>query len=286
MSASRLADNHRRGRRNFKKVGEGCIMTLVSIITPVYNAVHWLPETFATVRAQTLSDWEHILVDDASTDGSAAMMQAAAALDARFRMLSMPCNAGPAAARNLALAEARGRFIAFLDADDLWHPDKLSCAVGWMITHEYGFIYHDYRQISHEGSLVGELISGPEELNLRTLHTRRGTGGCLSVVIDRERIPEFRFPDECVYLHEDFCAWLSLIQQGYVGHRLAADLGRYRLSSQSRSANKLIAAAQSWKIYREASKLPPTRAALWWMQYAWNSFWLHRYARPRYDRVQ
>jgi glycosyltransferase involved in cell wall biosynthesis len=256
-------------------------MPLVSIVTPVFNAARWLPETIATVRAQTLADWEQILVDDSSTDGSAAIAEAAAAEDARFRLLRTPCNSGPSVARNLALDAARGRFIAFLDADDLWHPEKLAQSLAWMTIHGYGFVYHDYRHISQDGAHVGALITGPEELNLRTLHTRRGTGGCLSVVIDRERIAGFRFPESGRYLHEDFCAWLSIIQQGHVGHRLAADLGRYRLSAQSRSANKLAAAAQSWKIYRETSKLPPMRAALWWTQYAWNGFWLHLAARPR-----
>src|ERR1039458_10379468 len=101
-------------------------MPLVSIITPVFNASRWLPETFATVRAQTLTDWEQILVDDGSTDDSLAMVEAAAAEDPRFRSLRTPCNGGPSAARNLAIEAARGRFIAFLDADDLWHPEKLA----------------------------------------------------------------------------------------------------------------------------------------------------------------
>lgn len=256
-------------------------MPQVSIITPVYNAADWLPETLAAVRAQTLTDWEHILVDDKSSDHSAAIVEAAAAEDPRFHLLRMTRNVGPSAARNLALDVARGRYIALLDADDLWLPEKLARSVEWMTAHNYGFIYHDYRHISRDGSRMGALISGPDELNLHTLHTRRGTGGCLSVVIDRKRIPNFHFPNPCKYLHEDFCAWLSLIQQGHTGHRLPMDLGRYRISEGSRSANKFEAATQSWKIYREASKLPPMLAANWWMQYAWNGFWLHRSARPQ-----
>jgi teichuronic acid biosynthesis glycosyltransferase TuaG len=255
-------------------------MPLVSIITPVYNAARWLPDTIATVRAQTLTDWEHLLADDDSTDGSVAVIEAAAQEDTRFRLLRMSRNGGPSATRNLALDAACGRFIAFLDADDLWLPEKLARCVEWMTAQGYGFIYHDYRHVSCDGTLIGALINGPEELNLCTLHTRRGTG-CLSVVIDRERIAGFRFPENCRYLHEDFCAWLSLIQKGHLGHRLAADLGRYRLSDQSRSGNKLIAAAESWKIYCEVSKLPPLRAVLWWMQYAWNGYRLYRYAKPR-----
>jgi glycosyltransferase involved in cell wall biosynthesis len=254
---------------------------MVSIITPVYNAALWLEQTLASVRAQTLTDWEQILVDDGSTDGSRAIAEAAALQDARIRLLRAERNQGPSAARNLAIGAARGRFIAFLDADDLWLPDKLARSVEWLTAHEYSFIYHDYRHISQDGSRVGALIQAPETLDLRTLHTRRGHGGCLSVVIDRQRLPDFHFPRNCRYVHEDFCAWLSLIQGGHTGHRLPADLGRYRLSRKSRSRNKFRSAAEVWRIYRQASGLSWTRAALWWVEYAWNGFWLYRHALPR-----
>jgi glycosyltransferase involved in cell wall biosynthesis len=260
---------------------KGRFMPQVSIVTPVYNAARWLPETLATVRAQTFTDWEHILVDDGSTDASRDLMEAAAAVDPRIRVLQTAGRAGPSAARNLALDAARGRFIAFLDADDLWSLEKLARSVEWMTTHAYGFIYHDYRHMSRDGALVGSLISGPEVLDFRILHTRRGHGGCLSVVIDREQVPGFRFPDRFRYTHEDFCGWLSIIERGINGHRLPLDLGRYRLSANSRSANKRKSVMDTWRIYREFSKLPVLRAALWWTIYVWNSFWLYQRARPR-----
>ena len=256
-------------------------MPLVSIVTPVYNAARWLPETVAAVRAQTLTDWEQILVDDGSTDGSLAAVEALAAEDPRFRSLHTPDRLGPSAARNLALDAARGRFIAFLDADDLWHPEKLARSVDWMTTHGYGFIYHDYRHMSHDGTRLGPLITGPEVLDFRTLHTRRGHGGCLSVVIDRERVPGFHFPSNYHITHEDFVGWMSIIRLGENGHRLPADLGRYRLSAHGRSSNKRRAVIDTWKIYRTFSHLSLAQAALWWTYYAWNSFWLYRYARPR-----
>jgi glycosyltransferase involved in cell wall biosynthesis len=263
---------------------KGCFMPLVSIITPVYNAARWLPETFATVRAQTLTDWEQILVDDGSTDASRELIEAAAAEDPRFRSLGTSGREGPSAARNLGLNAARGRFVAFLDADDLWLPEKLARSVEWMTTHGYGFIYHDYRHMSHDSAHVGPLITGPEVLDFRTLHTRRGTGGCLSIVIDRELVPGFHFPNGYRYTHEDFIAWMSIIQGGENGHRLPVDLGRYRLSAHSRSSNKRRAIIDTWRIYREYSKLPLTRAALWWTLYIWHSFWLYRRACPRLRR--
>jgi glycosyltransferase involved in cell wall biosynthesis len=260
---------------------KGRSMPVVSIVTPVYNAARWLPETLATVRAQTFTDWEQVLVDDGSTDGSREIIEAAAAEDPRFRVLQSAGRQGPSAARNLALDAARGRFIAFLDADDLWLPEKLALAVEWMTTHGYGFIYHDYRHMSHDGALIGPLITGPEVLDFRTLHTRRGTGGCLSMVIDREKIPGFYFPRGYHLTHEDFIGWMSIIQRGENGHRLPFDLGRYRLSAQSRSSNKRRAISDTWKIYRQFSNLSVPRAALWWTIYIWNSFWLYRGARPR-----
>lgn len=255
-------------------------MPLVSIITPVYNAAPWLPGTLASVRAQTLANWEHILVDDGSTDTSVAIIEAAAREDARIRLLRTARNSGPSMARNLAIDAACGRFIAFLDADDLWLPEKLALSVDWITTHGYSFIYHDYRHISHDGSRVGPLINAPEILDLRTLHTRRGHG-CLTTVIDRQRLPNFHFPCSRRYLHEDFCAWLNLIREGHTGHRLPADLGRYRLSRNSRSSNKFASATATWRIYREVSRLSVPQAAFWWTQYAWNAFALHLHARPR-----
>ena len=256
-------------------------MPLVSVITPVYNAASRLVETLASVRAQTFADWEHLLVDDGSTDDSVAVIEAAAREDDRIHLLRSSRNSGPSRARNAAIDLAAGRYLAFLDADDLWLPDKLARSVEWIGLNEFSFIYHDYRHISSDGALMGPLIVAPEILDMETLHTQRGHGGCLSIVIDRERVKNFRFPDDCQYLHEDFCAWLSLVNAGHIGHRLPADLGRYRLSLQSRSSNKLKAAIETWKIYRDASKLPRLRAAQWWVEYAWNGFWLHRYARPR-----
>ena len=109
---------------------------------------------------------------------------------------------------------------------------------------------------------------------------------CVGVVIDHELIPEFRFREGLYpYHHEDFIAWLSLIQRGYTGYRLPADLGRYRLSKGSLGANKFAAARRAWRIYRDLSNLPFLRAVSWWTQYAWNSYWLRHHARPRENNL-
>jgi teichuronic acid biosynthesis glycosyltransferase TuaG len=253
---------------------------LVSIITPVYNAARWLPDTLASVRAQSYKHWEHILVDDGSTDNSAYIIEGACLEDRRFRLLRTARNSGPSAARNRAIQGARGRFLAFLDADDLWLPDTLDRCLEWTTTHHFDFVYHDYRHISADGTGVGLLVKAPDVLDFKTLHIRRGYGGCLAFVIDRSAIPRVRFPVKCRYLHEDLCAWLGLVQHGHVGHRVPFDLGRYRVSENSRSANKWRSASETWAIYREVSHLPLLRAVHWFLRYAWDGFWLQRKARP------
>ncbi|HUN60739.1 MAG TPA: glycosyltransferase family 2 protein [Candidatus Sulfotelmatobacter sp.] len=255
-------------------------MPQVSVITPVFNAVEFLPDALRAVREQSLTDWEHILVDDGSTDRSFQLIQQAAAQDSRLVVLRTSGRTGPAKARNQGLDCARGKYVAFLDADDLWLPQKLKNCVAWMKANDYTFIYHDYRHLSRDGKKAGAVIAGPDQLDLRSLHTRRGAG-CLTVVIDREKLPAFRFPTDHQGLNEDFVAWLRLLRQGHVGHRLPEDLGRYRLSEQSRNGNRIASALACWRIYRSESSLPWSRAANWWTQYAWHAFWMHRRAAPR-----
>lgn len=253
---------------------------LVSIITPVFNAAPWLKEMLDSVRNQTFAEWEHILVDDGSTDVSDQMIECAAAADSRIRLLRMAENGGPAKARNRAIEAARGRYLAFLDADDLWLEQKLELCLRFMRENQYSFVYHAFRYLSSDGERAGALVCGPDELNYRTLHTRRGMGDCMSVMIDRVRIPNFRFVIDPGKTHEDWQAWLSLVKAGHTGHLLRQDLGRYRKSEGSRNAGKLEASRLVWRMYRKYEGLSWPRAASWWAQYAWNSFWLQLRCKP------
>lgn len=254
---------------------------LVSVITPVFNAAPWLSEMLGSVSRQTFSNWEHILVDDGSTDGSDRIVERAAEEDSRIRFFRMPQNGGPASARNRAIQEARGQYLAFLDADDLWLEQKLERCLRYMQENNYEFVYHSFRYLSSDGKSVGAVVHGPKLLTIRNHFVRRGTGDCMSVMIDRERIPDFHFVHHDGKTHEDWQTWLCLVRQGHSGHLLAEDLGRYRKSEGSRNAGKLAAARLVWRMYRRSENLPLLRAASWWTQYAWNSYWLHQRSRPR-----
>jgi len=250
------------------------------VITPVFNALEFLPATLHSVQNQTLPDWEHILIDDNSTDGSLDLIAQAAAADPRLRLLQTRRQGGPSKARNVGLECARARYVAFLDADDLWLPEKLQRCIAWMKSTNYSFIYHDYRHVSRDGEKTGALVKGPDRLDLPALHSRRGIG-CLTVVVDRQQLPDFKFPSERDGWNEDFIAWLHIVRNGHVGHRLPEDLGRYRLLDTSRNGNRLASAMACWHIYRNESKLPFGLALNWWAQYAWRAFWMHLKAVPR-----
>ena len=253
---------------------------IVSVLTPVFNASRWLPEMLDSVAAQTFADWEHILTDDGSSDDSVTIIESAAARDPRIRLLRMPVNGGPARARNMAIEAACGRYLAFLDADDLWLPQKLEHCLQFMDKNDCAMVYHAFRYLSADGGLAGALVQGPPRLTLKTLHTRRGTGDCMSMVIDRSKIRDFSFPLTYERSHEDWSAWLRVLRQGHIGRLLPEDLGRYRLSSNSRNANKLSAACKVWRLYHSEEGLARLRAVFWWTQYIWNSFWLHLRSKP------
>ncbi len=256
-------------------------MPIVTIVTPVFNAAPWLEEMLASVAAQTFDTWEHILVDDCSSDQSVAMIERAAAGDPRIKLLKLDSNRGPAFARNRALEVARGRYIAFLDADDLWLPKKLERCLDLMEQRQCTFVYHAFRYLSADGRYVGAVVKGPSRLTFKTLHTRRGTGDCMSIVIDRTKAMDFRFFEATRDCHEDWLAWRGLVLKGHVGFLLPDDLGRYRLSTGSRNADKISAAKKVWHLYRGFERLPWLRAANWWLQYSWNSFWMRLQSRPR-----
>lgn len=252
---------------------------VVSIVSPLYNAARWLPGLVAVTRAQSCRDFQHILVDDCSTDGSFEAAQELVSGDERYVVLRMARNGGPAAARNMAIRHASGRYLAFLDADDQWLPNKLERQLAWMASERLALSYHDYRFLSEDGQRVGCIVEAPDTLDIKTLHTRRGVG-CLTVMVDREQVPGFIFPEVSRSLPEDHFAWLSVLQLGHVGRRLPQDLARYRVFQGSRSGNKFRAAKVMWQMFRDVEKLSWPRAANWWLQYAWNAYRMHRRAQP------
>jgi teichuronic acid biosynthesis glycosyltransferase TuaG len=238
----------------------------VSVVTPVWNAAATLPATVASVRAQSLGDWEMILVDDGSTDGSLALARALAAADGRIRVLAQPANLGPAAARNRGIRAATGRYIAFLDADDLWRPEKLVTQLGFMRAGGHGLSFSAYRRIAADGTPLGT-VRVPARISRDEL-LKGNVIGCLTAVYDTAVFGKVEMPP--LPRRQDYGLWLELLRRVPYAHALQQVLADYRVRAGSLSADKLGAARATWRLYRDFERLPPLRAAYYFAHYAAN----------------
>lgn len=228
---------------------------LVSVIMPAHNSQALLEESVRSVICQTYSDWELLIIDDASTDGTLAIARELARTEERIRIIQLTQNAGVASARNRGIAAARGQYIAFLDSDDLWLPNKLRIQIEFMQAGGAAFSFAEYRRFDDSG-MLSKPIKVPDSVRYNQL-LRGNVIGCLTVAIDRFRIPEVSMPP---IKHEDYVAWLGILKRGNVGWGIHQDLARYRVTSTSVSADKKRAAGWTWDIYRRIERLSLMRS--------------------------
>jgi teichuronic acid biosynthesis glycosyltransferase TuaG len=259
---------------------------LISIITPVYNAAIFLPRLFECVKNQHGVAVEHILVDDCSSDNSLQIMRDLAAGNASIKIIAMPKNEGPVVARNLAIREARGKFLAFLDADDYWLPGKSLVQSQFMEKTGAVLCFTDYRFISEDGQLIGRRLRGPSQVGWSTHHMTRFLG-CLTIMLNRELCTDFRFPDiSSSFRAEDFLAWSGIILRHGPALRCKHDLARYAVVARSRSSGTLISAKSVWKLYREVENIPVIRALYYFAIYCVLTTVKRHWFKPRWQATE
>ncbi len=245
----------------------------VSIIVPAYCAAGVVSATIESVRAQTWPHWEMLVADDCSPDNTRELVGEWTRRDPRIRLIPLARNGGPAAARNAALEQAKGRWIAFLDSDDLWLPQKLERCIAFAQDRKAALVYTGYRRISADGSRVGRYVGVPARLDYRQLlgNTAIATS---TVLLDRSITGDVSM--QRVY-YDDFACWLEILKRGHVAHGLDEDLMRYRVMAKSVSRKKGRSAREVWKAYREVEHLGLTPSAWYFSRYAFNA--LRKYSR-------
>ena len=222
---------------------------LVSIIMPSYNTGKFIKETINSVINQTYNNWELIIVDDCSTDNTDDVVKTIK--DNRIKYIKNKENSGAAISRNVALREAKGRWIAFLDSDDLWKKDKLERQIKFMEKNNYYFSYTNYVEIDENSNSNGKKITGPKKI------TRIGMSnycwpGCLTVMYDSKKIGLIQIED--IKKNNDYAMWLKVCKKADC-YLLNEDLAMYRKRTGSIS-NHSYKTLIKWhyKLYKEVEK--------------------------------
>lgn len=237
---------------------------MVSIITPCYNAERYISETINSVLKQTYDDWEMIIVDDCSTDNSATIIQGYAKKDNRIKYLKTSAPSGsPAIPRNIGLDNAKGEYVAFLDADDLWLPDKLKLQIEFMQNNQIGFVYSDYEKIDLEGKRNNRIIRMPKISSFWDV-IESCTIPCLTVIIKKKIIDKSRFKNTA---KEDFIFWLDILKKNVKAYNSGGVLALYREQPKSRSSNKFLMIKEQWYLLRNIEGVKPVVASYFMMKY-------------------
>jgi teichuronic acid biosynthesis glycosyltransferase TuaG len=226
------------------------LSNLVSIITPSYNSSRFIEECIDSVLSQTHDNWELLIVDDCSSDNSCELIEKYN--DKRIALIELEKNVGAAEARNIAIRKAKGKYIAFLDADDLWMPTKLEKQIGFMLEKNIAFSFTSYESISEDGQQRYSIIKAYKKMTYYS-YLKNTIIGCLTVIIDREKTGDFQMPN--IRSSHDMALWLLLMKRGFDAFGLEENLGSYRVVSTSNTSNKLKAAFDVWEVYRKVERL-------------------------------
>lgn len=236
---------------------------MVSVIMPSYNTAQYITASIASVQEQTYSNWELIIVDDCSTDNTDEIVKPLLT-DTRIRYLKNEVNSGAAVSRNRALREARGKWIAFLDSDDLWLPEKLEKQIAFMEKNGYHFSYTNYEEISEAGEVTGVRVTGPKKITKTGMYNYCWPG-CLTVMYDAEAVGLIQIAD--IKKNNDYAMWLKVCQKAdcYLLNECLAQYRKGRVGSvSSHSIKNMI--GWHYKLFREAEQKSACSSAFFTMR--------------------
>jgi glycosyltransferase involved in cell wall biosynthesis len=241
-------------------------MPIVTVITPSYNSSAFIGVTIESVLTQSFTDLEMIIVDDCSTDNSVEFIESYAKKDSRVKLIKLAENSGAAIARNTAIKAANGRYIAFLDSDDLWSENKLEYQLKYMQENDIAFSYAAYNKIDDNGNFIGR-VGVPEKVSYSDL-LKVCSIGCLTAMYDSKKLGKVYMP--IIRKRQDLGLWLRILTDIPFAYSCPGTLAEYRVRGGSISANKKNAALYTWKLYRDVEKLNLFKASYYFSRYAIN----------------
>lgn len=242
---------------------------LVSVIMPMHNSASFLREAIDSVLAQTYTNWELLIVDDASTDNSLVLANEFAKTDNRIKVIRNEHSIGmPSAPRNVGIKLSKGRFIAFLDSDDIWFPQKLEQQLPLFEDRRVAIAYANYEKIDEYSNRKQRLVNAPDHSTYSSL-LKGNVIGNLTGVYDRSKVgTEFIRNTH----HEDYAMWLAILKKGFIAKNTGTVLGGYRITKNSISSQKLKTAGWQWTVYRDVERLSVLKSAYYFVFYAFKAF--------------
>ena len=252
----------------------------VSIITPSWNSEKYIRKTIESVQKQTYLNWEMIIVDDCSSDKTCEIVEEISKKDSRVRLLRQDTNGGAAKARNRSLSESSGRYIAYLDADDIWKPDKLEKQIEFMTVHNCGFSCASYEVIDDGGNTLNKevhMLPSVDYVGFLTNNLLQTVGIMVDTrIVDKKYLV---MPD--IRRRQDAATWLQILKAGYKCYGIDEVLAQYRRTENSLSSNKLKAAKGVWSLYRDIEKLSLLFSCYCFVRYAFLAVWKRIYVKGK-----
>lgn len=230
----------------------------VSIITPMYNCSEFIEATYLSIKSQTYQNWEWIVTDDCSDDDSYEKVRRISLNDHRVKLFKNNSNSGAAVSRNNSITMANGRFIAFLDSDDLWEPNKLQVQVDFMLATDSALSYSDYQLMSEDGSLKCKVRETPEYVTYRTL-LKENIIGCLTAMYDTEKIGKVYMP--LIRKRQDFGLWLNILKIIPRAYKCPGVLSIYRERTASVSSNKIDLLKYNFELFHKHQNMGVSKAS-------------------------
>lgn len=230
---------------------------LVSIITPTYNCAQYIGETIESVMDQSYQNWEMIIVDDCSTDNTKEIVESYIQKDSRIRYYCLEKNSGAAAARTKAMELAEGQFMAFLDSDDLWYPQKLAYQIDYMIKNDIAFSCTDYMQVDDQGKSLNKVIRTRPKADYNRILLDCPVGNS-TVMYNVEKMGKFAVPN--IRKRNDDALWLQMLKKEKYIYGIPEVLMKYRVRPNSISSNKLKVVKYHWILYRNIEHLSVPRS--------------------------
>lgn len=249
---------------------------IVSIITPTFNCEKYIEETIRSVQAQTLQEWEMILVDDCSKDSTCEIIEKKASEDHRIKLFKQTENAGAGAARTRAVENATGKYVAYLDADDIWLPDKLQKQVSFMRENGYAFSCTSYEVINDDGNSLHKNIYMLPRVNYREFLTNNLLQ-TVGIMVDIQQVDREYLHMPNIRRRQDAATWLQVLKTGVYCYGMPEVLAQYRRAANSLSSNKVKAIKGVWYLYREIEHLSLPFSCYCFVRYAFLAVWKRVY---------